>query len=181
MKKILGFLAVSIALLVTSSCTEEGDGPEEGVIWDTAPTGVIIKIVDEADNNLLDPNVEGNWVGEDMFITYKDEEYPVDWEWDGTPVKTRMIMPYFSGLTWTGNLRGSEEKDYWLNFGEFSGEGRHDLSLTFHIPELDTNYVFKYTHEVIWKKHEPHVNDHIIYDRRELEGNTLTLVLPQNK
>ncbi len=179
MKLFFRFLVFSISLFAIASCSKDDDNDD--IIWDIVPSNVIIKLMDESSNNLLDPNVEGNWVGEELYLTFNGEIYPVDWEYDGTYGETRMILPYFTGLTWTGNLRWAETKYYWLQFGEFSGEGKHDMSLSLTVPALNSQYDFKFTHELIWNKQEPHFNDHIIYDGKDYKGNTLTLVLPHNK
>lgn len=34
------------------------------MIWDIPPVGASIQLVDEDGCNLLDPEVEGNWIGE---------------------------------------------------------------------------------------------------------------------
>ena len=67
-------------LMTAVACSEndidiDNDMPdEEFVVWDISPTGVIIQLVDEAGNNLLDPEVNGNWVDEPMWMGWENKE-----------------------------------------------------------------------------------------------------------
>ncbi len=177
--KLFQFFAMSLLVLglgAMTSCKDD-DGPEEGVIWDIYPTDIYVELVDEAGNNLLDPNVEGNWVGEDLYITYKGETYTAAWDIQEEH-GSRMYLPEFYGLIWTG--RYSWEQKPRLAFGEFSGEGNYDMSLTFGVPALDASYDFQFKQHFYWKHHEPMSDNCIIFDGKEMNGCTLKLVFPPN-
>lgn len=85
----------------------------------------------------------------------------------------------FHGIkaVWTGVWTDNK---YRLCFGEFSGESSQNLKLTFGITAINTVYEFEYSHRLVWKNKEPHFDDHITYKGKQIEGNTLTLILPKN-
>lgn len=176
MKTFFYFIMTITLLITTAACSDKnGDTPDDDIIWDIYPAGVMIQLVDEAGNNLLDPTVEGNWVGEPMWIGYQDEKYDAIWKREDLQPKTRFYMPHFYGTVWTGIFN---QKYYALYFGEFDGSNSHDLKLKFGIPRIDAVYEFEYSHRLIWKNKEPHFDDHITYNGNEIEGSQLTLVLP---
>lgn len=59
MKKNL-FLALLVLLPVLQSCSDKNDD----TIWDYAPYVLSMDIVDSEGHNLLDPEVDGNIIGE---------------------------------------------------------------------------------------------------------------------
>lgn len=179
---VLSILALLFGLFGFMSCSEaeqEPDGPEEGVIWDIAPICVNIQLVDDEGNNLLDPETEGNWVGEELYIGYKDEAYYTDWEYQGMESGSRALPIHFRGLIWTGGLPGADTKKSSLKFGEFSGTGQYEMSMVFAATSINTVFEFKFTHSLVWKDHKPHFYDHIIYNGKDYEGRTLKLTFPR--
>ncbi len=186
MKKYSYILAVSallfglFALMSCSGSDNEPEGPEEGVIWDISPSCVRIELVDEEGNNLLDPETEGNWVGEELYIVYKDETYYTDWEYQATESGSRALPVHFRGLIWTGGLSGADMKKSCLKFGEFSAYGQYEMSLVFAATSINTVFEFKFTHSLVWKNHKPYFDEHIIYNGKDYEGNTLKLIFPRN-
>ena len=56
-------------LMTAAACSDNNDDmPDDDMIWDISPVVASIQLVDEDGNNLLDPEVEGNWIGEPMWI-----------------------------------------------------------------------------------------------------------------
>ena len=55
MKKFLGVLFLASGLLSFTSCSEDPDGPEPGMIWDIAPFVIHITVSDKDGNDLLNP------------------------------------------------------------------------------------------------------------------------------
>ena len=165
-------------LMTAAACSDNNDDmPDDDMIWDISPVVASIQLVDEDGNNLLDPEVEGNWIGEPMWIEWNDKAFDVVWKRDDLQLPTKAILPLFYGAVWTGVWTDNK---YRLCFGEFSGESSQNLKLTFGITAINTVYEFEYSHRLVWKNKEPHFDDHITYKGKQIEGNTLTLILPKN-
>lgn len=179
MKKLLQFILIFTITVGASGCSKDDDGPDDDVIWDIAPAGVVIQLVDEEGNDLLQPTVSGNWVGEPMTIGYDDKVYDVIWVRDDLQPKTRFYMPYFYGAVWTG-LFNYEKLSYCIYFGELFGDRDYDMKLTLGITAINTVYDFEFSHKLVWKKKEPHFDDHITYSGQRIDGNVLKLVVPKN-
>ena len=178
MKRILYFLLAAMMLATMGACSDNNDDmPDDDVIWDIYPAGVSIQLVDVEGNNLLDPEVEGNWVGEPMWIGWDDKRFDAIWDSDDLQQPTRAILPRFHGIVWTGVWT---DKQYYLNFGELDGASSHDLSLTLGITAINTVFDFEYSHRLVWKNKEPHFDDHITYNGEMIDGHTLTLEVPKN-
>lgn len=165
-------------LVTVAGCSDNNeDMPDDNIIWDISPAGVTIQLVDEGGSNLLDPEVEGNWVGEPMWIGWDDKKFDVAWKKDDLQLPTRAYMPHFYGTVWTGIWTN---KEYFLYFGEFNGESSRNLKLTLSIQALNTVYEFEYSHRLVWENKEPHFDDHITYNGNRTEGNKLRLIIPKN-
>lgn len=178
MKRFLYFLTTAMMLMAAAACSDKNDDmPDDDAIWDIAPAQVSIQLVDEAGNNLLDPEVSGNWVGEPMWMEWNDKVFDVIWKKDDLQLPTKALLPYFYGAVWNGVWTDNR---YHLYFGDFSGESSQNLKLTFGITAINTVYEFEYSHRLVWQNKEPYFDDHIIYQGKQIEGHTLTLVLPKN-
>lgn len=177
MKHLLTQLLLLLSvLMIFSSCGS--DGPEDGVIWDIRPVGITIKLVDADGRNLLDPNVEGNWVNCPMMVGYNEKSYPAQWELPEQDKATRAIFPMFYGLIWSGVFPWQDSKSNTLYFGEFSGESNEKVEVTFAIEDLNTVYEIVYDHKIEWKKHKPHFDDHIYLNGKRYDGSSVEIVLP---
>ncbi len=179
MKKLILFLTFTVAMLVMASCDDGSEGPKQEVIWDINPTGISIFLVDEKGNNLLDPATQGNWIGEEIIMTYEGEAYNADWEYCMPKTGTRYLMAIFDGLVWTGWL-SSDSKYNLLYFGGFNGDYDLDISLNFSIPALNLSYDIRFTHEFYWEEHKPKRKDHIYFNGEDINGDELRLVIPLN-
>lgn len=178
MKRFFYILTAVMTIMTTAACSDKNDDmPDDDMIWDISPAGVCIQLVDEAGNNLLDPEVSGNWVDEPMWIEWNDKVFDAVWKMDDLQLPTRAYMPYFYGTVWSGIWYDNR---YHLYFGEFDGVSSQNLKLTFGITAINTVYEFEYSHRFGWKNKKPHFDDHITYKGKQIEGNTLTLVLPKN-
>lgn len=144
--------------------------PDDNETWDIYPSSVHIELMDASGNNLLDLEVNGNLVGESMRIEWNEKAYDAIWEKDDLKIQTRALMTYFYGTIWSGIWSNSH---YDLYFGEFSGTSTQDLKLTFGIAKLNIEYDFEFSHRLVWKNKEPHFDDHITYNGKQIEGNTL--------
>ncbi|MDE5586281.1 MAG: hypothetical protein K2I92_08065 [Muribaculaceae bacterium] len=178
MKRFFYILTAATMMMTVATCSDNDDDmPDDDVIWDVSPAVVYIQLVDEAGDNLLDPAVNGNWVEEPMWIGYRDKTFDVSWKKDDIQLPTKAIMPIFYGAVWTGVWTDNKSHLY---FGEFNGTSSQDLKLTFGIDAINTVYEFEYSHRLVWENKEPHFDDHITYNGKQIEGNTLPLVLPKN-
>lgn len=169
---------MAVVLIATAgACSKDDDGPDDNLIWDIAPAGIVIQLVDEEGDNLLDPTVEGNWVGEPMWIGDRDDEYYAKWKREDLQLRTRYYMPHFFGTVWTGIW---DDKQYSLYFGELDGSDSHDLKLKFGITAINTVYEFEFSHRLVWKNKEPHFDEHITYRGQRIDGSVLKLIVPKN-
>lgn len=172
----IGCIAI-IGIVFVSSC----DGPEKDMIWDISPVGIFIDLVDEDGNNLLDPNVEGNWVGCLMTIKYDEEDFPALWEMPDRENLTRYYMPMFYGFIWEGAFNRPNNNFYSLYFGEFTGDQNHKIAVTFELEGHDSVYEIVYDHKFKWKHKEPHFDDHIYLNGKKHDGCSVEIVLPPRK
>ena len=142
MLMITGISLVSAMTFV--SCDDKEDIDEGDWIWDFAPLNVEVKLVDEEGVNMLNPTVEGNWMGLPLSMTYDDKLYELNWDNplpDGFSPDShgRAYLAHFYGLTygrvnfWDGERRHWLENDYYLSFGEFNRDDNHDLLLELHV------------------------------------------------
>ncbi len=179
MKRFIYFLFAAATLIMTmAACSKDDEDalPDDGDIWDISPTAVFIHIVDEEGNNLLDPTVVGNWIGEPMWMLYRDKAYDVAWTKEEMSTPTRAIMPHFYGAVWNGVWT---DKHYSIRFGDFHGDSNRTYDLTFGITAINTVFEFEYSHRLLWEDKKPKFEDYITYKGKKIEGSTLTLVLPK--
>lgn len=174
---------VATLLMIMGGCSKNDDMPDmpdmpdDELIWDIAPSVLSIQLVDESGANLLDPEVSGNWVNESMWIGYEDKRFDAVWNKDDLATSSRALLPHFYGAVWSGVWH---TQPYYLYFGEFDGASSRTLKLTFGITAINTVYDFEFSHRLVWENKKPHFDDHIIYMGKQIEGSTLTLVVPKN-
>ena len=178
MKRFFYFLTAVTMLMTVAACSDNNnDMPDDGMIWDIYPAGIILNLVDEEGNNMLDPTVNGNWVEEPMWIGTGDKVFDVEWKRDDLSNQTRAYLPHFYGTVWTGIWT---DKLYSLYFGELDGASSHNLKMKFGITAINSVYEFEYSHRLVWENKEPHFDDHITYEGKLIDGDTLTLIEPKN-
>lgn len=109
MKKLFYWIFLFLAL---SACKEED------YIWDFENYSVEIEVRDaESGVNLLDPEVEGNILDQEIVLIYKREKYPMA-SWGD---ESRANISPFRGLLWGfPHFYGSDpERGYCLTVGPF--------------------------------------------------------------
>lgn len=141
----------TLILLTGIFCSGCGDCGS-GVIRDFATYDVRFFVTNAAGENLMDPEVEGNWLDRDIYIEYGNEIYRMNMD----DSDTRANMP-----RWLGLRTGS---DYWgeepimLRFGEF-GPTAHYQGTTFTIHWGDgTSDEVTFDLYITWKKCDPTVH-----------------------
>lgn len=114
MKKIVTLLAY-VVLFASTGC----DSPIlcGGKIWDFVTYDICFLVANEAGENLMDPEVEGNLLDEDIYVVYKGETYPMN------AAATRANPPRWQGLR--AEKHSYQDPTIMLKFGEFSPEGDH--------------------------------------------------------
>ncbi|MDE6480141.1 MAG: hypothetical protein K2L45_07695 [Muribaculaceae bacterium] len=179
MKRFFYFLTAVTMLMTVAACSDNNDDmpDDDFVIWDIYPAGIRLNLVDEEGNNMLDPAVNGNWVGEPMWIETGDKVFDVLWKRNDLSNQTRAYLPHFYGTVWTGIWT---DKLYGLYFGELDGDSSHNLKMKFGITAINSVYEFEYSHRLVWENKEPHFDDHITYAGKRIDGDTLTLTVPKN-
>ncbi len=176
MKKLLIQIITAFMMLSLNCCEKE----EDFMIWDITPAGVFIEITDKDGNNLLDPAMEGNLVGEKMQIVYDGETYDAIWEKEDLIPETRYYLPTFHGLMWEGMYYSDTFPNCpkVLYFGEFDGTHNYDMRLQFRIEGINTVFEFEYHHDykTNWKG-EPKIDNNNKYKGKKIKGDTVTLVI----
>ncbi|MFI3264018.1 MAG: hypothetical protein SNG38_00545 [Rikenellaceae bacterium] len=153
------WLTLLFTIIFFGSCSSD-DGDD--LIWDIAPVNIYIQVCNQEGENLLDENVEGNILENEIKITYKDEEYLL-----GESVsKTRAYMPSFNGLQLYNNK---------MIFGEFEGAASYTLTATLDLGngiEKEVGFIREYK----TKNGEPQCSTIYTLDGEELEGG-ITIIL----
>lgn len=186
---ITGISLVSAMTFV--SCDDKEDIDDGDWIWDFAPLNVEVKLVDEEGVNMLNPTVEGNWMGLPLSMTYDDKLYELNWDNplpDGFSPDShgRAYLAHFYGLTygrvnfWDGERWHWLENDYYLSFGEFNRDDNHDLLLELHVAGIENPYQIKVEHRFWWEsKNEPGGYTKIWLDGKPVESFPVKIVLPR--
>lgn len=189
MLMITGISLVSAMTFV--SCDDKEDIDDGDWIWDFAPLNVEVKLVDEEGVNMLNPTVEGNWMGLPLSMTYDDKLYELNWDNplpDGFSPDShgRAYLAHFYGLTygrvnfWDGERWHWLENDYYLSFGEFNRDDNHDLLLELHVAGIENPYQIKIEHRFWWEsKNEPGGYTKIWLDGTPVESFPVKIVLPR--
>ena len=121
MKKFFAVLFLASGLLSFTSCSEDPDGPEPGMIWDIAPFVINITVSDKDGNDLLNPETSLSIANNGIKAIFGGETF----EMDSMPVadgQSRAILAVFRGLY---SYQGSDGR-YRLSFGEFAGDRNYD-------------------------------------------------------
>lgn len=137
MKALSRLLTALIVLLTVSSCKND-------IIYDYAPYILNINVTDNAGNNLLDPDVDGNITDETIEMEYDGKIYTMADTGDKYPGEcipvSRYYMPVFYGLTLT-----SYRAPWHLSFGEFDRAVNAEYEMTLRIPARNIEKHFKVT------------------------------------
>lgn len=190
---LAGVLLGVAGTFVACDDKEDADFKEEDdiLIWDFAPLNVEVKLVDEEGVNMLNPTVEGNWMGLPLSMTYDDKLYELNWDNplpDGFSPDShgRAYLAHFYGLTygrvnfWDGERWHWLENDYYLSFGEFNRDDNHDLLLELHVAGIKNPYQIKVEHRFWWEsKNEPGGYTKIWLDGTPVESFPVKIVLPR--
>lgn len=104
---------------------------KEQPTWEFTNYSVYFYVEDALGNDLLDPDYEGNILGQDIKVTYNDVTYP-RYKNPGLGLRedtTRETLPLQFGLRW-GQKSNEEDAPYCLAFGEFAPEGYRNTTFT---------------------------------------------------
>ncbi len=168
MKKLYPLKWFVLLFVALSAIGCESSGGSD-LIWDISPVNIYIRVYNQTGENLLDEEVEGNIIENDIKITYKDAEYRLGEDIE----ETRAYLPYFSGLQYyTANVLG--EKDCRMIFGEFEGAGNYTLTATLDLGdgvEREIGFIREYK----MKNNEPDCNTTYLLDGEEVSGINITL------
>ena len=79
MKKHFVWLLLLFPLLLTGCYGEEDKEKDQGdYIWDFINYNIYFSVKDAAGNNLLDPQVASNILGNEITVEYGDKSFPLD-------------------------------------------------------------------------------------------------------
>ena len=117
MKKFAKVLFLAVLTLTVTGCF--------GRIVDWNPVELEICIQDRNGNDLLDPSSQ-KFIGEDISLTYKEEEYRYS-------KPTKYYMPDFYGLKIINSYRDSNK--YCIRFGELDGAKGYDEDFLLKLPD----------------------------------------------
>lgn len=186
--KTLRHILILLGTLTSCACLSSCTSDNGDMIYDLAGVGVEIKLVDAEGNNLLSPDTEGNWLGEDMFASCDDKTYPVSWEYIlyDDEHESRMYLPQFYGLAcfperkWDGTAWTPVKNDNYLLFGEFSGHGDQHKIIVFSIEKLNTVWKIELDYTLTWVKGEPNTKRSLKLNGKAVEKGPITIALPRN-
>lgn len=135
-------------------------------IWDIAPAGVSISVVDKDNNNLLDPETKNNLLDNKIVATHKGQKYTIQ--------KTKAIAPQPLGLRlydpWTGDTSR-------LTFGEFWIEKKYrkeTLVIDWGNGRVDT---IEFAFQLKWYKKEPNVRRFIWLNGQKIDSDKLSVTI----
>lgn len=187
LRHILFLLAAIAGCACFSSC-DENIADQDYIIYDFAGVGIDIELVDADGVNLLSPDTEGNWIGEDMSAKFDDKVYPVSWEhilFD-TEKQSRMNVPTFYGLAclpktkWNGTYWETLRNDNYLIFGDFSGHQNQHIDIVFGIEKLNTVWKIGLDYTLTWNNDKPQTTTTVKLNGKQVENGIVTIVLPRN-
>ena len=185
--------------MIATSCSndEEYDGPDPNIVGDFFQTDITIKIVDEAGENLLNKDVEGNWFDQPFEMQYKDKAYAADWQsflqtWYGIKGaqtgKSRTFELVFYGLRCVEEkIWSSEEGWHWnegnylLAFGGFETDKTYSISMGFLVPGYDTPIKIDFSNTFYWKRQDAIIERTIKVDGKKVDDFPITIVLPHRE
>lgn len=163
MKKLLALLLI-FPLFIASCSDDNDDEPGSDVFWDFTNYSVGFHVTDNMGNNLLDSDVEGNMLENDIYIEYAGKTYR------RTALKDNMPMPLD-----LRTIRYGEDNTIFLSFGEFSPTRNYkNESFTIHWGD-GTKDVIKFDLYITWHKGEPTVH-RALYLNDQLYSDTSFLI-----
>ncbi len=165
MKKFFAVLFLASGLLSFTSCSEDPDGPEPGMIWDIAPFVINITVSDKDGNDLLNPETSLSIANNGIKAIFGGETF----EMDSMPVadgQSRAILAVFRGLY---SYQGSGR--YRLSFGEFAGDRNYDpQELVIDWNDGTPNDTIVFSHSFWWKNHEPEQKTVVYLNGKETDA-----------
>lgn len=166
MKKFFAVLFLASGLLSFTSCSEDPDGPEPGMIWDIAPFVINITVSDKDGNDLLNPETSFSIANNGIKAIFGGETF----EMDSMPVadgQSRAILAVFRGLY---SYQGSDGR-YRLSFGEFAGDRNYDpQELVIDWNDGTPNDTIVFSHSFWWKNHEPEQKTVVYLNGKETDA-----------
>lgn len=166
MKKFLGVLFLASGLLSFTSCSEDPDGPEPGMIWDIAPFVINITVSDKDGNDLLNPETSLSIANNGIKAIFGGETF----EMDSMPVadgQSRAILAVFRGLY---SYQGSDGR-YRLSFGEFAGDRNYaPQELVIDWNDGTPNDTIVFSHSFWWENHEPEQKTVVYLNGKETDA-----------
>lgn len=141
-KKFLNFcLCFFISLPFITACSESED-ESYGIIGDFTPIEFYIYVQDTQGNDLLNPQTEGNILGQEIKAVYHGKEYPLN----ATYPDTRVYLASSNGLQLLFT-----EGYYLLCFGELQGESTYnDETITLYWGDGSSD-IIRFSSRLQWK------------------------------
>ena len=132
MRRLLLTLAVVIAAVSLTSCTEEEE--------DYAPVTMAVYVSDATGNDLLDSSTENNFTDRGITVTYNGVEYQIDKtdvrDYELYKATTRAYMTSFMG----GHIERVVGDKFRLVVGEWMGDSKwNDETVTINWPDGTEN------------------------------------------
>lgn len=157
--------------------TKSSSDDDDDAIWDIAPVLVYADVIDAAGNNLLDPAVNGNIVGETLTIEYKGEAYGVQWDtpWPGY---TRAYLARFFGMLHHPADRykpASAQNPWILEIGEWPGDDDYDI--TFPLKYKDKEFDIRVVNSFKWVNHRPNRTTQVYLNGKKCDNQHISIVL----
>ncbi len=168
---------------------EEEGGEEE--VSDFVPVGIKIMVIDEDGINLLNPTIEGNWIGKYFCVTYNydDKVYFPTWEYMDQVHTSAKRSPTFYGFEsfqlqkWDGEKLVDVPNEHYFYFGEFDGSTNQDITLQLWNLYMNGCFDIELHHNVEWNEDTPVIKD--TYEAKyakevSVKGDTIVVTFPRN-
>lgn len=177
LKKFPVIASLLFASLVSGCSSKEDEEPE--IIWDIYPVIVYANVVDDRGKDLLDPETEGNIVGQELTVEYDGEIYDTLWNtpwWGYEEKQTRYYMAEFHGILHHPVNRmeaAGPDNPYVLEIGELPGDESFDVTLP--VRYGDKVFSIRVVHEFKWIDDNPSISTEIFLDGKKCGNPTLVL------
>lgn len=164
MKKTIFFLLLLVCCL--SGCDTFDPDDDEQIFWDFACHSILMRVTDEAGNNLFDAEAPNEPWEESPYVLFNDKTFDLNWRYPEYEPATRYLPPSFLELYLMKNMAD----EYYLCFGEFSPTGNHhQTSFTVCWPDGSRDEI-AFDLYITWKnKREPTVHRNLYFNGRRMD------------
>lgn len=168
-RKFVYVLAATTMAVVMPSCSDD----DETYYYDIFPAEVVVSVSDAEGNDLLNPDVAGNIVGENVTMEYKNETFKVQWN-SGNLSSNEPSANFYGMGHYQAISQGSSTPGNWyIQIGEF--DNTKDFDITIPIKIKDSTYSIRVVNKVRNGKNYPEIETTVYLDGKECENNLVQI------